>query len=516
MQPDKTMKPEKTEFCKRLEPPQPYRFSERVRGTAVGIDIGTTYSRVAVWSDKHNRFEIIPNKQGNKSTPACVAWDGTQLLVGEAGKIPITTDSANNNVFDVKRLMEIRFNDGSVQKNNESWPFKVIIGEPAKRPVLVFKHESGDKRFTCERIHSMILKDLKDAAEAYLGTIVTHAVITVPENFNLYCPEEKNVVIFDMGGKRFDVSLVNLNKDGFISVKSSSGDPHMGGDDFDKLIVNHCVQEFREKKKRDVTKNAKAMMRLKVTCEKAKRDLSLTTQTFIQVDSLYEGIDFSIRLSREKFEELNAHYFKECIEHVKICLRDGKMNKKDVDDVIIVGGSTWIPKVQQMLMEFFDGKPLCKSINMDEGVAYGAAVLAANIGGKGKLVQDVTPISIGFRSEENDMCVVIPKKTPIPTIRNLFFLTETDKDERVGCTMKIDVYGGESCKPTENLSLGSILLDTIPGTSQKFNICFIIDANGTLTVSGEVVSTGCRKSITIGGSERLLKQGFESRGGTEG
>ncbi|GKD01239.1 putative heat shock protein 70 family protein, partial [Tanacetum coccineum] len=433
MQPDKTMKPEKTEFCKRLEPPQPYRFSERVRGTAVGIDIGTTYSRVAVWSDKHNRFEIIPNKQGNKSTPACVAWDGTQLLVGEAGKIPITTDSANNNVFDVKRLMGIRFNDGSVQKNNESWPFKVIIGEPAKRPVLVFKHESGDKRFTCERIHSMILKDLKDAAEAYLGTIVTHAVITVPENFSkkqrkatkeagtlagfkvmrlideptsaaiaygldtrldLYCPEEKNVVIFDMGGKRFDVSLVNLNKAGFISVKSSSGDPHMGGDDFDKLIVNHCVQEFRDKEKRDVTKNAKAMMRLKVACEKAKRDLSLTTQTFIQVDSLYEGIDFSIRLSREKFEELNAHYFKECIEHVKICLRDGKMNKKDVDDVIIVGGSTWIPKVQQMLMEFFDGKPLCKSINMDEVVAYGAAVLAANIGGKGKLVQDVTPISL--------------------------------------------------------------------------------------------------------------------------
>ena len=436
--------------------------------------------------------------------------------------------------------MGIRFNDGRVQKNNESWPFEVIKGY-SKRPVLVFKHESGKKRFTCEQIHSMILKDLKDAAEAYLGTIVTHAVITVPEYFSdkqrkatweastlagikvmrlideptsaaiaygldtrldLYCPEEKNVVIFDMGGKRFDVSIVNLNKAGFLSVKSSSGDPHMGGDDFDKLIVNYCVQEFMDKEKRDVTKNAKAMKRLKVACEKAKRDLSFTTQTFIEVDSLYEGIDFSIRFSREKFEELNAHYFKECIEHVKLCLRDGKMHKKDVDDVVIVGGSTWIPKVQQMLMEFFNGKPLCKSINMDEGVAYGAAVLAANIGGKGKFVQDVTPISLGYMRNENDMYVVIPRKTPIPTLRNIYFLTEIDKNERVGC-MTIDVYGGESCKTTENLLLGSILLDIIPGSSQSVEICFNIDVNGTLNVSGEALSTGCRKSITIGGSKSV-------------
>lgn len=288
---------------------------------------------------------------------------------------------------DVKRLMGSRFSDSRVKEDIESWPFKVTEGTEQK-PMIVFEHESTEKKFSPEEISSMILKDLKEAAEVYLGTKVTDAVITVPAYFSdkqrqatkdagtlaglnvmrlineptaaaiaygldksadINCPKEKTVLIFDMGGGTFDVSLLNISQAGTITVKAVEGDTHLGGEDFDKLMVNHCVQEFKRKERKDLSVNARAMMRLKIACEKAKRDLSSTPQTPIEIDCLYEGIDLTTKFSRAKFEELNVGFFSMCIKHVENCLRDGNMHKKDIDDVVIVGGSTRIPKVQKML-----------------------------------------------------------------------------------------------------------------------------------------------------------------------
>ncbi|GJW48104.1 putative heat shock protein 70 family protein [Tanacetum coccineum] len=466
-------------------------MSMRVRETAVGIDLGTTYSCVAAWFDKHNRVEMIPNEQGNKITPSCVAWDGTQILVENdvnlvMMKLSVDNDMSNflaprdvdygtnsegrthigagrgtgytyfslleqlkdsygNEEYDydpydddmyegqdipdkcdnldmkvgghVKRLIGSGFNDSKVHEDIESWPFKVIEGSGGK-PLLVFEHESQEKIFSPQDISALILKNLKETAEAYLGTKVTDAVITVPAYFNneqrqetnaagqlaglnvmrliseptsaaiaygldksadINSPNDKNVFIFDMGGGTFDVSLLNISKDGTFTVKSVGGDTHLGGEDFDKTMVNYCVHEFRKKENKDVRKNARAMMRLKVACEKAKRDLSSTTITSIKIDSLNKGIDFSMKITRAKFEELNSDFFNKCIEHVESCLRDGNMNKIDVDDVVIVGGSTRIPKIQQMLMEFFGGKALCKSINADEGNGIHYLVLVSTL-----------------------------------------------------------------------------------------------------------------------------------------
>ncbi|XP_071695379.1 heat shock cognate 70 kDa protein-like [Rutidosis leptorrhynchoides] len=523
-------------------------MSKRVGGTAIGIDLGTTYSCVAAWFSKHNRVEIIPNEQGNKITPSCVAWDGTDLLVGEAAKNQITRNPKNS-IFDVKRLMGSRFNDSRVQMDIKSLPFKVIEGF-GEKPMIVFEHESiGYNKYSPEEISSKILKNLKEAAEAYLGTKVTDAVITVPAYFSdqqrqatmdagalaglnvmrlineptsaaiaygldnngeIDSPDVKNVLVFDLGGGTFDVSLLNISDAGKITVKAVGGDTRLGGEDFDEVMVNHCVQEFEKKENKDMSKNAKARMRLKIACERAKKDLSSTTQTSIEIDSFYEGIDFSMKITRAKFEELNARFFVKCLEHVEKCLRDGNMHKNDVDDVVIVGGSTRIPKVQQMLTEFFDGKPLCKSINADEAVAYGAAVLAAKLSGIGnKKVQelimlDVTPLSLGIKisvkdkyaSRVNDMCVMIPKNTPIPTVKELVFCTAYDNQENV----EVNVYQGESTETRENIFLCSLYIDGIPAAPAHMisvTVCFNIDANGILNVSAEVKPTGNKKSMSV-------------------
>ncbi|XP_076943621.1 heat shock cognate 70 kDa protein-like [Bidens hawaiensis] len=519
----------------------------RVEGTAIGIDLGTTYSCVAAWFDKHNRVEIIPNQLGNRITPSCVAWDGMQILVGEAAKNQITKNP-NNTVFDVKRLMGTRFSDGIVQKDICTRPFKVIEGS-GEKPIIVFERESIEKKFSPEEISSIILRNLKEAAEAYLGRTVTDAVITVPAYFNdkqrqatmdagvlaglnvmrlineptsaaiaygldksadVNCPDEKNVLVFDLGGGTFDVSLLKVSKAGSITVKAVGGDTHVGGETFDQLMVNHCVEIFKKRENKDLSENARAKMRLKVACEKAKRDLSSTIQIPIEIDCLYEGIDFSSKFSRAKFEEINAGFFNMFIKHVENCLRDGNMDKKDVDEVVIVGGSTRIPKLQQMLIEFFDGKPLCKSINADEAVAYGAAVLAANLSGYGnKMVQylvllDVTPLSLGIAIEKDDekMSVVIPRNTPIPTIKEQVYQTQSDNQVRV----RFDVFQGEGRYVKENIFLDTFTLDGIPPAPkgvEKLKVCFKMDANGILSVSAEVVSTGNKRSITIAKSGDL-------------
>ncbi|XP_076899319.1 heat shock cognate 70 kDa protein-like [Bidens hawaiensis] len=520
--------------------------------TPIGIDLGTTYSCVAAWFDQHNHVEILPNEQGNTITPSRVAFNNTELLVGEGAKNQITRN-ASNTVFDVKRMMGGRFSNVRLQKDIQTWPFTVIERSNDK-PMIVLEHMGAIKEFSAEEISSLILKNLKEAAEAYLGTPVRDAVITVPAYFSdkqrqatknagilaglnvirlineptaaavAYGldkladprhPQQKNVFVFDLGGGTFDVSLLTISKEGVIRVIAVGGDTHLGGEDFDKAMVDHCVEEFKKKQKKDISKNARAMGRLKVACEKAKRDLSSTTRTSIEIDSLYEGTDFSLKFTRAKFEELNADFFKKCIEHAENCLRDGNMQKHNVDDVVLVGGSTRIPKVQQMLREFFDGKPLSKSIKADEAVAYGAAVLAANLSGDGNkavkdlLLQDVTPLSLGTSVEfEKYMSVLIPRNTHIPAMKEEIYVTTLDNQKAI----TVDVYQGECGKVKDNILLDEFDLDGIPPApagEEKVKVCFSIDANGILDVNAELLSTGNKRSIVIAGSGNVSKDDIE-------
>ncbi|KAJ0930086.1 putative Heat shock protein 70 family [Helianthus annuus] len=526
-------------------------MSRSVKTTPVGIDLGTTYSCVAAWFDQHNRVEILPNEQGNNITPSCVACNEKELLVGEGAKNQITRNPTHT-VFDVKRIMGSRFNDTSLQKDIESWPFKVIQGSSDK-PMIVLEHMGANKEFSAEELSSMILKKLKEAAEAYLGTTVRDAVITVPAYFSdkqrqatkdagtlaglnvmrliseptaaaiAYGldkisdpnhPQQKNVFVFDLGGGTFDVSLLTISRDGTISVKAVGGDTHLGGEDFDKAMVDYCVQEFKKKQKKDISKSARAMGRLKVACEKAKRDLSSTAETSIDIDCLCDGIDFSMKVTRAKFEDLNARFFTKCIEHVENCLRDGNMNKNNVDDIVLVGGSTRIPKVQQMLGEFFDGKPLCKSINADEAVAYGAAVLAANLSGNGNkavkdlILLDVTPLSLGISADGGYMSVIIPRNTPIPIMKEKNYHTLYDNQ----VSISVRVYQGECGETKDNIFLDEFTLYGVPPGpkgKEKMKVCFSIDANGILDVSAELVSTGNKRSIVIAGSGNVSKDDIE-------
>lgn len=527
-------------------------MSRGVKAPAVGIDLGTTYSCVAVWFDQHNRVEILPNEQGNSITPSCVACNETELLVGEGAKNQITRNAANT-VFDVKRLIGSRFSDSRLQENTRSWPFKVVQGSEDK-PMIVLEHKGHNKEFSAEEISSMILKNLKEAAEAYLGTTVTDAVITVPAYFSdkqrqatkdagmlaglnvlrliseptaaaiaygldksadRNQPKEKTVLVFDLGGGTFDVSLLSITREGTISVKAVGGDTHLGGEDFDKAMVNYCVQEFKKRHKKDISKNAKAMGRLKVACERAKRDLSSTAQTAIEIDSLHEGIDFSTKFTRAKFEELNAGFFDKCIVCVKKCLEDGNMGTDGVDDVVIVGGSTRIPKIQQMLREFFEWKQLSKSINADEAVAYGAAVLAANLSGNGSkavkdlILLDVTPLSLGIEvTAENKMSVLIPRNTPIPVTKEDVYYTRVDNQVSIA----IQVFQGECSKTNDNIFLDEFTLHGVPPApagEQTVKVCFSIDANGILNVKAKLESTGKTQSIVIAESGKLSYEDIE-------
>ncbi|KAK2988826.1 hypothetical protein RJ640_022537, partial [Escallonia rubra] len=511
-----------------IRPPQNPKMTGEGEGLTIGIDLGTTYSCVAVWL--HGRVEIIANDQGHKTTPSYVALTDTQRLIGDAAKNQQVRNSANT-VFDAKRMIGRRFSDQSIQSDMKLWPFKVVLGANDK-PMILVNYKGEEKQLTAEEISSMVLNKMLITVPAYFNDSQRQAtkdagviaglnvlrIINEPtaaaiaygfliEGTNVGA---KNVLIFDLGAGSCDVSLLTM-KWGEFEVRATAGDTHLGGEDFDNRMVNHFVQEFKRKYNKDISGNPRALWKLRIGCERTKRTLSSALETHIHVDCLVDGIDFSARFTCARFEEINMDLFRYCIGHVECCLEDAKMDKGSVDEIVLVGGSTRIPKVQQLLQDFFHGKELCRSINPDEAVAYGAALQAAILDGKveDKNFKDVIPLSLGWENEGGFMTVVVPRNTAIPTKIEAWMTTVRDNQPNIF----IQVYQGGRSLSEDNILLGKYALSGIqpnPRGVPQIRVCFDIDANGILTVSAEDKAAGHTNKITVSnGGGRLSTEEIE-------
>jgi L1 cell adhesion molecule like protein len=502
-----------------------------VEGPAVGIDLGTSYCSVAVW--QNNQVTIFPDEQGCRRIRSCVTYNDKNNHVGNDEKSQICANP-NNSVYDAKRLIGRKFADVNVQSAVKHWPFKVKTGVQGK---AVFEVTCGGKTgdITPEEVSSMILIRLKHTAEAYLGCEVKNAVISVPACFNnsqrqatidagtiaglnvmhlvneptataiAYGLEqtggEKNVLIFDLGGGTLDVSLVTI-EGGTFEVKAVAGDTQLGGEDFDNRLVDHFVQEFKRMHKRDISRDQPALQRLRAACERSKRTLSTSSHAIVEVASLCDGIDFYSVITRSRFEELNMDLFLQCVEAVEKVLKDSKLSKSQVHEIVLVGGSTRIPKVQELLSAYFNGRELNKSINPDEAVAYGAAVRAAVqktiLPGHSKSLQvlDATPLSLGIETAGGVVTTLVKRNTCVPHRMTQTFSTYAGNK----ASMLIPVFEGEGTMARHNDFLGKFIVEGIPpmprGT-QQIDVTFAIDGNGILSASAAEKSTGTTRPLKI-------------------